>query len=258
MLARESIKDLHVRDLLLGDRYYGAAIWVMRLQVLPAKPAFLLRVPEGLNAKILRYNSDGTTIVEIKSRECPDTSTVRQIKARVRKGQADWVDLRFWTNLLDHILYPAHELVALFAKRWEQEIAFRELKHHLQDDNLLLSHTPVTATQEICALFMAQAIVAGIRSKAAAEGNTDVLQISFGKALEACRNLGWLLSITGDKIPQPLLTMIVKQIHTRLQASASKKRRRRSCPRKVRQPINSWPRLLENTYNIGDAQYELR
>jgi len=257
-LAREAIKDLQPGDLLLGDRYYGAAIWVMRLQVLPTKPGFLIRVPEALKAKILRYNSDGTTIVEVKSRECRDSSTLREIKAKVRKGNGDWVYLRFWTNLLDHILYPALELVALYAKRWEQEIAFRELKHHLQDDNLLLSHTPVTAAQEICALFMAQAIVAGIRSKAATEGKTDILQISFRKALEACRNLGWLLSITGDKIPPPILAMIVQQIQTRLQASATKKRRRRSCPRKVRQPINSWPRLLENTYTIGDAQYELR
>ena len=64
---------------------------------------------------------------------------------------------------MDELCYPAEELIALYAMRWEQEIAFREIKEHLHKNTILLSHTPVTAVQEICALFMAQAMVSRAR-----------------------------------------------------------------------------------------------
>ena len=34
-------------------------------------------------------------------------------------------------------------------------------------------------------------------------------------------------------------------------------RRKRSCPRKVRQPVSSWLRLAENSYSLGETQYEI-
>ena len=33
------------------------------------------------------------------------------------------------------------------------------------------------------------------------------------------------------------------------------KRRRRTCPRAVRQPVTSWPRLLENSQLKGELEY---
>jgi hypothetical protein len=38
---------------------------------------------------------------------------------------------------------------------------------------------------------------------------------------------------------------------------ASPPRRKRSCPRAVRQPVSSWPRLLKNTYQVGETQWEM-
>jgi len=41
----------------------------------------------------------------------------------------------------------------------------------------------------------------------------------------------------------------------RIAGMAIPKRRQRSCPRALRQPVSSWPRLRKNTYHKGPVQY---
>ena len=211
-LARQLITQLHATDLFMADRYYGSGKWAARLLELPQKPRFMLRVQERLKAKRVQRLRDGSCIVKVKDPDTGQFVTLREIKGCVRRVGHRWVKVRFWTNLLDHKRYPAEELLQLYGMRWEQEIAFRELKHYLQDDNLLLSHTTVTAVQEICSLFMAQAVVARIRSRTAANHKIPVLQISFAKTLNACRNFGWLMSIAGHILTQFQFRLIAEAI----------------------------------------------
>jgi hypothetical protein len=206
----------------------------------------------------MRRLRDGSCIVTVKDPDSGKSLTLREIKGCVGRQGHRWVKVRFWTNLLDHKRYPAHELLQLYGMRWEQEIAFRELKHYLQDDNLLLSHTTVTAVQEICSLFMAQAVVARVRSRTAANHEIPILQISFDKTLVACRNFGWLTSIAGGILTRGQFRQIAELIEEQIAAQLSKKRRHRSCPRMVRQPINKWHRLMKNHYETGEFMYRMR
>lgn len=258
VLAGRIIEDLRTNDLLIADRYYGSGKWVARLMALPQKPAFLLRVQERFSAQRVRRLPDGSSIVTVKDPDSGQPMTLREIKGCVRRSGHRWVRVRFWTNLLDHRRYPAAELLQLYAMRWEQEIAFRELKHYLHDEHLLLSHTTVTAGQEICALFMAQAVVARVRSMTAANHNVPLLQVSFTRALNACRNFGWLIAIAGTILSPEQLQQIACRIEDAIAAQLTKKRRRRSCPRMVRQPVNKWPRLMQNSYQEGTFTYKLR
>ena len=41
----------------------------------------------------------------------------------------------------------------------------------------------------------------------------------------------------------------------RIADMAIPKRRQRSCPRALRQPVSSWPRLRKNTYRNGPVQH---
>jgi len=257
-LAAKAILDLAEQDLLIADRYYGSGKWAARFLSLSEKPRFLIRVQERFGARIVRRLGDGSAIVKVKDPDSGGLLTLRECKARVRRPGRAWVNVRFWTNLLDHRLYPAKELIELYSMRWEQEIAFRELKKYLQEDNLLLSHTKVTAIQEICALFMAQAIVAKNRLCIADNQGGDVMQISFEKTLELCRHFGWLLRVAGDFITPTLLQEIISKTQKELMLQSSKKRRHRSCRREVRQPIKNWPRLMETNYDKGEFQYEVR
>ncbi|MFH0921687.1 MAG: hypothetical protein V1913_15155, partial [Fibrobacterota bacterium] len=225
---------------------------------LPGKPKFLVRVQERFKAVAVKKLKDRSKLVKVRDPNTGEYILLRQIKAKVRRPGKQWVKIRLWTNLLDPIRYPAKELVPLYAMRWEQEIAFREIKEHLHDSNVLLSHTVVTAVQEICALFMAQAIVSNVRLMTSDGQDIPVMQISFSKTLNACRNLCWLSAIAGNIITSAQFRKIAHIVEKELGIQASKKRRKRSCPRKVRQPINKWPRLLRNRYAKGKFTYEIR
>ena len=260
VLAAAIADTFRTNDLVIGDRYYGNGKWAARLLGIPQQPKFLLRVREYLKEREVKKCRDGSIIVLIKDPDSGKDIQLRQIKARVRRihGKKQWVNVRFWTNLMDPVLYPAKDLVMLYLVRWEQEIAFYEFKEYLHGENLLLSHTMVTAVQEICALFMAQSIIAKSRLSAANSQNIPVLQISFKKTLDACRNMSWLMAIAGKIMSKRTILMIAKAVEKSLGMQASKPRRHRSCPRKVRQPINKWHRLFRNRYNKGKFTYEIR
>jgi hypothetical protein len=257
-LAAAMVEIFKEGDLVIGDRYYGNGKWAVRLMSIPDSPFFMVRVKEMLNATTIQMLSDGSRLVKVKNPDTGEDIILRQIKAKVRRPGKKWVKIRFWTNLLDHKLYPAKELIPLYAMRWEQEIAFREIKEYLHGTNLLLSHTTVTAVQEICALFMAQAVIASVRSDAACNHSIPIMQVSFARTLDACRNLCWLLSIGKNIITPEQMSEITELIHQELVSQASKPRRKRSCQRKVRQPVNKWPRLMKNGYDKGEFEYEIR
>jgi hypothetical protein len=257
-LAAAVVEHLTGEDLIIADRYYGCGKWAARFLAMPQKPMFLLRVQERLNAVTVRRLKDGSRIVRVHDPESGIPILLREIKAKVRRPGKKWVKIRFWTNLLDESLYPARELIPLYAMRWEQEIAFREIKKHLHGNNTLLSHTSVTAVQEICALFMAHAMVCRARCAVGLSQNVPIMQVSFQKTLDACRNLCWLTATLGLDPSKPQMQTIARSIEKDLAKQLSPPRRMRSCPRMVRQPINKWPRLMKNVYNKGSFQYEIR
>ncbi len=97
--------------------------------------------------------------------------------------------MRLWTTLIDEQEYPAQELLELYALRWEHEIFYKELKLHMRGNDVLHSHTPETAAQEVAALLMACSIIAQERCEAAKSGNIQPLSISFLKTLDKMNSL---------------------------------------------------------------------
>jgi hypothetical protein len=256
-LAAQILEELTNQDLVILDRYYGAGKWASRIAALPTNPAFLARVQARFNAQRVQMLQDGSWIVNVWDPDGQQWMQLREVKAKVRRPGKKPVKVRFWTNMLDAESFPAKELVALYAMRWEQEIAFGEIKGYLHVNNTLLSHTIITAAQEIVALFMAHAIVTRQRVKTGATHNVPPLRISFQKTVVACRNICWLADVAAPLLPTEVLRKIVAKVELQLVKRKSKKRRKRSCPRKVRQPINKWPRLLRTEYHKGDFHYEI-
>ncbi len=257
-LAARIIGQVGENDLLIADRYYGSGKWMARLDALPSKPWFLLRVQERFGSVSVKRLADDSKHVLVKDPDGKTPILVREIKATVRRPGNKWTKVRFWTNLMDDVRFPALELIALYARRWEQEIAFRELKVHLHSEIILKSHTLTTAVQEICALFMAQAVVVAARIEVGESQEIPFLQISFQKALEACRKLCWLWALIGDEIDPDTWARIEKKVKQDLEWQATKPRRKRSCPRKVRQPVTKWPRLMKNSSEKGEIQCRIR
>ena len=209
-LAGQLLSRLPAESLLLGDRLYGNGAFVGRLLAnAPAgrAQAFLLRVSQTPSPPARAGTlADGSTLVEVRAgRDEAATSgrqtiLVREVRGRVRRPGGAWSEVRLWTSLLDAKAHPALELLALYARRWEQELAYRELKVDLRasGDSPLASHTPDTAAQEIVALLVAMAMVARARLQIAEAAGAAALRVSFGRTLAALQPLWMLLSVGGD------------------------------------------------------------
>jgi hypothetical protein len=60
---------------------------------------------------------------------------------------------------------------------------------------------------------------------------------------------GLLNEATTHEILNRVRQMIIRQ--------ATPPRRKRTCPRKVRQPVSNWPRLISNESNEGSYVFEI-
>ena len=254
-LSRPLLDKLPPGSLLLGDRAYGLGCWVKRIKEMypEGDRDFLLRVKSTCKAKVLEVLPDGSAWVEITVDGKP--FQLREIRGRVRRPGGKWSEVRLWTSLKDWKKCPAGELLALYGRRWEHEIFYKELKVEMRSAELLKSHTEATAAQEIAALVLAHAILVDQRMAAAAEGEVDVLRISFKKTLHYLEPLWLILQCSDGLLTQKQVHEMTRRVLVHISECATLPRRKRSCPRAVRQPIGSWPRLIKNTYHNGETEW---
>ena len=185
------------------------------------------------------------------------TLIVRQIEGRILTRNGKWVSIKLWTSLLDAPKYSASELLELYARRWEQEIATDELKNKLHRGHLLRSHTAKTAVQELAALVMAQAMIARVRLSVAQNAKVPTLRVSFHKTLRHVQGLWTLLKIGADLLSAEQIQALIRRVQRVILKQLTPPRRNRSCPRAVRQPIGRWPRLQKNSSFTGEFRSEI-
>ena len=253
-LAKRLLDRLPEKSLLLSDRYYGVPEVLVGLEAKGARE-FLVRVRKNLQPRYLERYADGSALVEIRVGN--KKRLVREIVGQVKHERGPVTTVRLWTSLLDWRRHPALELLALYARRWEQEVFYKELKVDTRSTPRLQSQTPLTGAQEIAALILAYAVLVDYRIAAAQVGEVGVLRISFLKTLEALRGLWQFLQVTSDLLSAKEVRLVVRRTLRQLAAMAIPKRRHRSCPRALRQPVSSWPRLRKNTCRRGPVVYKL-
>jgi len=240
------------RSLLLADRLFGTPIWIWELREALEQSGshLLMRVKSNLKVIRERQLADGSwlvnvTVIDPATRRKLGTLRLREIHADIHyAGGEKPLAIRLWTTLLDEAEHPAAELVELYATRWEEELFFRELKSHLHGrDNLLDAQTPETAAQEVLAMLLAASLVAMQREAVAARADAEILRISFAKVLHKTAALCELLAVGADLIDSETLGKWIKRILDDLATSALiQKRKPRSCPRTLRQPVKDWPK----------------
>jgi hypothetical protein len=259
-LAQEVVAQVPARALVLADRLYGCGAFVLPLLTACARVGSqcLLRVKVGLQAQPGPRLRDGSRLVTVgpwdrAHRQRVDTVTVREIRVRVgRPGHRTHV-LRLWTSLLDAQRAPALELAQVYARRWEHELYYRELKRQLRKTHVLQSHTVETAAQEIAALILASALLAVERARAAPAGISP-LRVSFPWVLEIVKAM-WFTVLVGEHVLTDAQThQILARAYAVMGACVTPARRARSCPRAVRQPTLKWPRLLRPTSITGPVR----
>ena len=254
-LAKRVLSAQPARSLMLNDRYYGVGAVLVDWKT-EEERHFLARVKLGLKRRLVEMYPDGSALIEIRSGK--KRRMVREIVGWVQRGgRGRATQVRLWTSLLDWRTYTAAELLALYARRWEQELFYRELKVDLRATPRLQSHTPLTAMQEIAALILAYAVLVDYRVEAAAKGAVGVLRISFIKTLQVVQSLWQFLEVSADLLTPAQVHLVVQRSLRKIAEKAIPKRRQRSCPRALRQPVSSWPRLRKNTSREGIVEHSV-
>lgn len=89
----------------------------------------------------------------------------------LRSIEQKWVEVRLWTSLSPHQA-RADQLLELDARRWEQEIFYKELKLQVYQRDLLGGECPEKAAQQVAAMMIACSQLAE-EHLAVAQGNED-------------------------------------------------------------------------------------
>ena len=216
---------------------------------------FLVRVKKNLKRRLLEVYPDGSALVEIRSGK--QTRLVREILGRVQRGGRGparrcacgpvcWIGGSIRPRIAG-LVCPALGTRGLL----------QGMKVDMRSTPCLQSHTPLTAMQEIAALILAYAVLVDYRVEAAAVGEVGVLRISFLKTLQAVQGLWRFLEVSSDLLTPEQVRLVVRRTLRQIADMAIPKRRQRSCPSALRQPVSSWPRLRKNTYRKGDVEYSV-
>ena len=264
VLARELLAQLPRRVLLLGDRLYGVPAFIVHAWAAcqRVRRHFLFRIPRHLTAQLITRLPDGSRRIRVAVREKGRPSRIqqwlelREIRVHVGRRGFRSQELRLWTSLLSQQTAPARELAQLYAARWEHELYFRDAKRVLRQTDVLQSHTVVTAAQEIAAIVLATALLARERARAAA-GQVPVLRVKFGVVLAVVRSMWFFLGPCEDLLTERQKDQIVQRGDALMRRCVTAKRRSRTCPRAVRQPVRKWPRLMETHSVEGPLQFKI-
>ena len=110
------------------------------------------------------------------------------IVTRTARGRTKTSTIRVLTTLLGHAAFPAAGIAALYAERWQIEIAYLHLKKTLRGARRVLrGQSEVLARQEAWAFLLVHNMVATVAARAAALAGIDPDAISFTAVLGLVR-----------------------------------------------------------------------
>jgi Transposase DDE domain len=156
--SRRKVDFRKARRLGHGDGLFLWAKGYQQSEILSAKEWALL--PAQIAVRILRF-----------------TATIRGFRGR---------RITLVTTLLDPKLYPAQELVGLYARRWRLELCLRDLKTTLGMEQLRCK-SPDMAEKELLAYLIAHNLIRCVIAQAVALQQVDLERVSFKGSVDALR-----------------------------------------------------------------------
>jgi Insertion element 4 transposase N-terminal/Transposase DDE domain len=190
-------------------------------------PLILRMLPDGSYLSVLGYGQVKVRIVEA-------WITVTYADGTVHAEQ--W---RLITSLLEHVRYPAADLVGLYHERWQVETTYLSIKHTILDGRVLRSQYPADIDQEVYALLTVyQAIVRIACDAVASRPGVDPDRASFTIALETARDQ--VIAAAGI-LPSAGRTVLVGVIgHVVLNSLLPVRRRQRIKARSRKNPTSKY------------------
>lgn len=223
---------------------------------------FLIRCKSNRVLPVLHRLQDGSYLSRIYATWYDQQKDRKGLEVRVIEYTLDdphrvgCDDLhRLVTSLLDDRAHPSDELIVLYHQRWEQELAFDELKTHLRQREVLRSQRPEGVRQEIYALLISHFIIRKIAFDASRKAGVEPGRVSFTATFKILQSkLAEVTSI--GSVPtwyQLLVAEAAQEVlpprRNRINPRVRKKttsawKRKRDKHRKPKQPKNSFEQSI--------------
>ena len=151
------------QSLTVFDRAYFSAAFLLDWQAAREQRHWLMRAKDNLRHEVVATHAKGDCTIRM-----PVSPRARQLhphlpshwQARLIEVQLGARTRRFITSLTDATRYPSRELAQLYAKRWEIELGFREIKQSLQAGEFVLrSKQPALVRQELWGVLIAYTLL---------------------------------------------------------------------------------------------------
>jgi hypothetical protein len=177
--------DLGPGDLLIWDRgFFG---YELIRSVVRRGAHLLARVKSNTILRPVRRLADGSYLAKVYPSEGDRRHDTRGIAVRVIEYTHDDPNRpgagerhRLITDLINPEDLPAPEAPLIYHERWEQELAFDEIKTHLSGRAVpIRSRTPAGVVQEVYGLMLAHYVVRRVMHDATVVAGRDPDRLSF-------------------------------------------------------------------------------
>lgn len=250
------LKKLGEDDLVIMDRGISAT-WIFD-EFVKAKVDFIGRISNGWKPIIIKKLGQADWLVELVQRvkipktelqaKCPKTRTVT-VRARLIEGKTKKGKLVRLITSLDHYAYSAKHILLAYHSRWENEIAYDELKTHFFSvkhgtlHTIFRSKKPEGVQQEAYSMLIAYNAVRSLMCEAAEQHGLNPLSLSFVKALEVIKEALPYIEVATLKNALILLQQLLDDLAA---CKIDRPRRNRRNPRKVRVKMSKYNVKSEN------------
>jgi hypothetical protein len=251
-LAAQLWTLLEPGDVLLTDRYFGC--YRVIALVLGRQADLVCRLHASRKADFRygkRRGSLDREVVWTRPKQVPPgmsvlewlalpaTLTVRLVRFTVSEKGFRTRRVTLVTTLLDTQKYPLAALAALYRRRWQVELSFRQIKTALAMEHLAVK-SPAMIDRSLAMHLLAYQLIRGLMQEAALTWDVPLERISFQGSVDGARHFGEALLRART---QRQRTALYAELLRILAADQVPDRPGRHEPRAIKRRLKAFPRL---------------
>jgi hypothetical protein len=247
--------------LLLGDTYYcsyGNMVMTLRRG---GQFVFPMRSGTGLtklggrrgdrDVELRKPASRATSWTKAEWDSMPRKLRLRLIETVVQAKGVKAKKLRLITSLTDREKYPAEEIVALQARRWDVELDFRSIKTVMGMEHLSCK-SPAMLEREMLMHMIAYNLIRATMLEAAQDSELEPVQGSFATGMACAKScLTALAASSGKRSVAMRLASFRREF---LAGELGPRRRGRSEPRAIKTSRKAFPKMNRARHDYPQHQ----
>jgi hypothetical protein len=240
-MVGQLLENLRLGMLLIWDRGFFSDELISA--VVHRGAQLLARVKSNTILRLIRRLADGSYLAKIYPSAADRRRDLRGLLVRVieythddpnRPGAGERHRHRLITDLTNPDDLPAHAAPLVYHERWEEELAFDEIKTHLSARAVpIRSKTPAGVVQEIYGLVLAHYVVRRVMHDAAVVASQDPDRLSFIDSLR-------VLQCQLPESPHIDTETWYRRLMSEVRRQKLRPRRNRWYPRVIKRKMSNW------------------